>query len=64
MRQVAEYIKYMKSSICTNHVCVFIYNNTHDYISVRRVYKHVPVAQLYSQGQHFKVCIDAAETRY
>ena len=35
--------------------CVFIYNNTHDYISVRRVCKHVTVARLYSLGQHLEV---------
>ena len=43
--------------------CVFIYNNTHGYISVRRVCKHVQVARWYSLGQHFEVWIDAAETR-
>ena len=56
MRQVAEYIKYLQSSIYvyTSH-CVFVYNNTHDYISVRRVCKHVPVARSYFLGQHFEV---------
>jgi hypothetical protein len=28
--------------------CVVVYSNTHDYISVRRVCKHVPVARSYS----------------
>ena len=36
-------------------LCIRIYNNTHDYISVRRVCKHVPVARSYSLGQHFEV---------
>ena len=38
----------------TSH-CVFVHNKTRDYISVRRVCKHVPVARPYSLGQHFKV---------
>ena len=51
-----------KFNMYTLH-CVFIYYNTHDYISVRRVYKHVTVAWSYSLGQHFNVWKDAAETR-
>ena len=42
MNDSAEYIKYLQSSISS---CVFIYNNTHDYSSVRRVCKHVPVSR-------------------
>ena len=34
----------------TSH-CVFLYTNTHDYISVRCVCKHIPVARSYSLGQ-------------
>ena len=45
MRRVAECIEYQKkSSICT-HRAVYSYNNTHDYVSVRRVCKHVSVAR-------------------
>ena len=37
MRQVAEYIKYLHSSIRTHCAVYSLYNNTHDYISARRV---------------------------
>ena len=33
--------------------CVFVYNNTRDYISVRRVCKHVPV------GRNMRHCVAA-----
>ena len=54
VRQIGEYIKDLQSSICTHRaVQSYIYNNTHDYLSVRRVCKHAPVARSYSLGQHF-----------
>ena len=47
MRQVAECIKYLQSSICQNvHIALCIHiiiYNIHGYISVRRVCKHDPV---------------------
>ena len=45
MRQVAEFMKYLQSSIRTHRAVYSLYNNTHDYISARRVCKHVPVAR-------------------
>ena len=45
MRQVAEYIKYLQSSICIHRAVYSLYNNTHDNISAGRVCKHVPVAR-------------------
>ena len=49
-----EYKVSSKFSMYTSR-CVFVYDNTHDYISVRRVCKHVPAARSYSLDQHFEV---------
>ena len=56
MRQVAQYIKYLQSSICTHRtVYSYILINTHDDTSVLCVCKHVPVARSYSLGPQFEV---------
>ena len=54
MRQIAQYIKYLQSSKCT-HRTVYSYKLIHMIISAFGVYKHDPVARLYSLGQHFEV---------